>query len=412
MGPKARRAAAIKAAQTILNTVKAEDRDLTEDERAKLTEFEAEVKECDRLIEAAAGDEALFAAFKTAGGPLDDPGAADDEPYKAKSLGDHWAHHLKAKGLNSPKDIPTGLTVGAPELLFEKAATDTQTVGGATGAYGPLVTDLDTNFVMPKRDRLVIADLLQSGTVSGSAIKYAVFGALEGGTGYVAEGGTKPQLHVADPTWVTDALGEIAGWFKVTDDMAEDLPYMVSEINSTAVYDLGQKEEQALLFGNGTSPNLRGITQRSGIQTATKDADTAPDAILKAIGKVQTATGMSADGIVMHPTDYEALRLNKDGNGQYFGGGYFQGQYGNGGVMENPPVWGLRTVVTSAIPAGKVLVGAFKSAKLFTKGGIRVESTNSNVDDFINDKITTRLRKREGLQVKYPAAFVYLDLTV
>ncbi|WP_343120402.1 phage major capsid protein, partial [Clostridioides difficile] len=115
---------------------------------------------------------------------------------------------------------------------------------------------------------------------------------------------------------------------------------------------------------------------------------------------------------VMHPTDYEALRLNKDGNGQYFGGGYFQGQYGNGGVMENPPVWGLRTVVTSAIPAGKVLVGAFKSAKLFTKGGIRVESTNSNVDDFINDKITTRLRKREGLQVKYPAAFVYLDLTV
>ncbi|WP_315889651.1 hypothetical protein, partial [Streptomyces sp. P17] len=70
--------------------------------------------------------------------------------------------------------------MGAPELLFEKAATDTQTVGGATGAYGPLVTDLDTNFVMPKRDRLVIADLLQSGTVSGSAIKYAVFGALEG----------------------------------------------------------------------------------------------------------------------------------------------------------------------------------------------------------------------------------------
>ena len=81
-------------------------------------------------------------------------------------------------------------------------------------------------------------------------------------------------------------------------------------------------------------------------------------------------------------------------------------------IRVNPPVWGRRTVVTSAIPAGKVLVGAFGAAKLFKKGGIRVESTNSNQDDFINDKITTRLRQREGLQVKYPAAFVYLDLTV
>ena len=113
----------------------------------------------------------------------------------------------------------------------------------------------------------------------------------------------------------------------------------------------------------------------------------------------------------MNPTDYEEMRLSKDGNGQYFGGGYFTGTYGNGDIMLDPPVWGRRTVVTSAIPVGKVLVGAFKASKLFKKGGIRVESTNSNVDDFINDKITTRLRQREGLQVKFPSAYVYLDLS-
>ena len=412
MNAKARREAAIKAALDLINRVKARDGIMTDAERTELKGYDDTVKECDALIEAAKGDEDLFARMQAAGPVKSDTNDGGDAPYKAKSLGDHWAHTLKAKGLKTAKDIPSGVTVAADELVFGKAATDTQTVGGSTGAYGPMVTDVDTDFVMPKRDRLVVADLLQSGTVSGSAIKYPVFGALEGGTGYVSEGGTKPQLHVGDPTWLTDALGEIAGWFKVTDDMAEDLPYMVSEINSTAVYDLQYKEEQAILFGNGTAPNLRGITQRSGIQTATKGADSVADAIFKAAGKVQTATGLTADAIVMNPTDYEALRLSKDSNGQYFGGGFFTGPYGNGDVMVNPPVWGRRTVVTSAIPAGKVLIGAFSSAKLFKKGGIRVESTNSNVDDFINDKITTRLRQREGLQVKYPAAFVYLDLTV
>ena len=413
MNAKARREAAIKAALDLINRVKARgDNTMTDAERAEMKGYDDTVAECDVLIKAAEADEALFARMQDAGPVKSDDGHDGGNGYKAKSLGDHWAHTLKEKGLKSAKDIPSGVTVAAPELVFEKAATDTQVVGGANGAYGPMVTDVDTNFVMPKRDRLVIADLLTPGTIGGNAIKYPVFGALEGGTGYVSEGGLKPQLHVGDPTWVTDALGEIAGWFKVTDDMAEDLPYMVSEINTTAVYDLRFKEEQAILFGNGTAPNLRGITRRSGIQTATKGTASVADAIFKALGKVETATGLTADGIVINSQDYEALRLAKDANDQYYGGGYFTGQYGNGDIQVNPPVWGRRTVVTSAIPAGKVLVGAFGAAKLFKKGGIRVESTNSNQDDFINDKITTRLRQREGLQVKYPAAFVYLDLLV
>lgn len=113
---------------------------------------------------------------------------------------------------------------------------------------------------------------------------------------------------------------------------------------------------------------------------------------------------------MINPADYMAIRLSKDTNGQYFGGGFFTGPYGSGGIIEQPPLWGLRTVVTSAIAAGTVLVGAFQTAKVFRKGGIRVESTNSNVDDFINDKITVRVKERLGLQVKYPGAFVKITL--
>lgn len=376
----------------------AKDNTLTTDQAARLDTIKGDIESAQTREKSIAEGDALLAQFKSAG-PAKAPDASS-----ATSLGDHFVKSLGGRSLKTPG------TIAIPEF---KAATDTQAVGGNTGAFGPLVTDIDRSFVLPKRERLVIADLLGSGTVSGNAITYPVYGALEGGTDFVTEGGQKPQLHVADPTWRTDSLGEVAGWFKITDDMAEDLAYVVSEINSTALYDLAVKEEAALLSGNGTSPNLRGILNRTGIQTHAQGADNVPDAIFKATNKVQIATGFSADGIVINPADYEAVRLSKDSNGQYFGGGYFTGQYGVGGIQEQPPLWGKRTVVTSAIPAGTVLVGAFATAgKVFRKGGVRVESTNSHVDDFTNDKITIRVRERLGLQVKYPAAFVKVTLGV
>ena len=144
MNAKARREAAIKAALDLINRVKARDGIMTDAERTELKGYDDTVKECDALIEAAKGDEDLFARMQAAGPVKSDTNDGGDAPYKAKSLGDHWAHTLKAKGLKTAKDIPSGVTVAADELVFGKAATDTQTVGGSTGAYGPMVTDVDT----------------------------------------------------------------------------------------------------------------------------------------------------------------------------------------------------------------------------------------------------------------------------
>lgn len=379
----------------------AKENTITEEQAARFDGLKAEIEGEQTRLKAVAEGERIVKGLAESADSVDEE--QGDKP--AKSLGDHFFKSLKGRSLKTPG------TIVAPEF---KAATDTHFIGngGLSGAYGPLVTDVDRSFTLPNRPGPVIADLLGSGTVSGNAITYPVFGALEGGTGAVSEGGQKPQLHVADPTWETDALGEVAGWFKITDDMAEDAAYVVSEINSTALYDLAMKEEAALLSGSGTSPNLLGLLNRAGVQTeAAADNTDNADAIFRGMTKVQRGSGFNADGIVINPTDYEALRLSKDANGQYFGGGFFSGQYGNGGVPVQPPLWGLRTVVTTAISAGTVLVGAFNTAKVFRKGGVRVESTNSHEDDFTNDKITIRVRERLGLQVKYPAAFVKVTLS-
>ncbi|WRS30596.1 phage major capsid protein [Actinomycetaceae bacterium MB13-C1-2] len=387
------------AAQAIVDKATAENRDMTD---AEMKSFDEIMEKHAADVAAKERDEAMAKKLAFLNEPTPSPTQPDDAP--AKSLGDHFVKALGSRSLKEPGTFAPG------EF---KAASDVQTVGGSgLGApYGPLLTDVDKSFVHAKRERLVVADLMGSGTVSGNAITYPVFGVLEGGAGFVGEAGQKPQMHVASPTWVTDALGEVAGFFTLSDDMAEDLDYVVSEINSTAIYDLRAKEEAALLGGNGTSPNLRGVLNRSGIQTATQGADSVQDAIFKALTKVEEATDFTADGIVINPADYEALRLSKDSNGQYFGGGFFAGQYGAGDILVNPPLWGRKTVVTNAVAAGTVVVGAWaQAAKVFRKGGLRVESTNSHADDFTNDRITVRVRERLGLQVKYPAAFVKLTL--
>lgn len=392
-----------KSMQAIVAGAKASGRDLTDDE---MTDLEAKADEAQDLKGKIESAEKSAALMDRIGGMKSDSEAAQDESpagARAKSLGAHFIKHMGDRSLKERG------TIAAPEF---KAAEDAQAHGGNGGAYGPLLTDVDRSFVLPVRERLVVEDLLGSGSVSGTAITYPVFGALEGGTDFKGETGAMSQLHVGDPSWRTDALGEVAGFFKLTEDMAEDLDYVVSEINSTALYDLASKSEAAILSGDGTGVNLLGIRNRSGVQTHDQGADSVADALFKAIRRVQTGSGFSADGVLINPLDYEALRLNKDGNGQYFGGGYFSGQYGQGGIVEVPPLWGLRTVVSLAAPQGEPLVGAYRAAaKVFNKGGVRVESTNSHNDDFTNDRITVRVKRRLGLQVKYPAAFVKVALT-
>lgn len=403
MNRKEQRAAAFKAAQDIIDRAKAAGRDLTADENAALEQHIDEVKALDEQIaEAAKGDE-LVRRLGEMKSPVESL-SVDEVAPAAKSLGEHF---VKSVGESIRGRKGSKFDIVAPEF---KASTD---VHVTPGAVAPALTTIDTNIVTGVRRRLTVADLLGSETISGTALTYFVEGPLEGDFALVDENGQKPQIHFGDPTPVTESLKKIAAFFKESDEIVNDLPWLVSTINNRALYQLGLFEENQLLAGSGTGANLRGILNRSGIQTEAKAAsnDSAQDALFRAITKTVNGSGLDADGIVINPADYQALRLSKDNNGQYFGGGFFAGQYGNGTLQEQPPLWGLRTVVTPAISAGTALVGAFgQAASLIRKGGVTVETTNSDEDDFTNNRLTIRVEERIALAVRRPSAFVKVDL--
>lgn len=407
---KERRAALVKEANDLVSERKSAGTELSAEDRTKLQGLIDQVKGIDKDLDDIAKGTELKSALEGLGAPesgkeIKGDGSGDGgAAAEAKSLGDYF---VKSIGDNASVLSVRGGKFDAGE--FKAPATQTTTWPAGV----PILTDYDKTIVQARRERPTIADLCGSGTISGNAISYFVEAAMQGGFATVAEGGAKPQISFDNPTAVVDALKKIAGWIDMTDEFIEDLGFLKSEIDTRLLYQLTMFEEAQLLSGNGTGQNLLGIRNRSGVQVqaAPTDAKDNADAVFEAMTKVSTATSLTADALVIHPLDYQEFRLSKDGNGQYFGGGYFQGQYGNGSVLENPNLWGLRTVVTTAATQGEILLGAFRiGATVYRKGGVRVEATNTHADNFTNNKVTVRAEERVALAVRYPAAFVKVGL--
>jgi len=408
------RAAAHKSAGDIFAGAKAAGRSLNDEENVLVKKFLDEVDDLDLQIKKANESEMLVKRLGGLAPQQELPAAQTLGEQPAKSLGEHFVKSVG--GENAFRAFKSGavrnLVADEWAGFHVKANTDPNAVGTS---FGQVLTDVDRTIVRGFR-RPVVSDILGSGAISGTSVTYYTEGGVEGSFATVAETAQKPQMHFVNPTPVTDKLTKIAAWWDISDEMVEDLPYFVSEINNRGTYLLSLAEESQLLYGDGTGTNLTGLVNRSGIQTEAQGAtaDNAQDTIFRAMTKVSTATGLTADAVVINPADYQTLRLAKDGNNQYYGGGYFYQPYGEDNQpvgAGTPALWGLRTIISPAVAAKTVLVGAFQaSTTVYRKGGVRVETTNSDLGKFTKNIITTRIEERLALAVRIPLGIVKVTL--
>lgn len=309
----------------------------------------------------------------------------------AKSVGEYYVQSMQTAGLDVKSAIAHGYEVEC------KANTDTNVEGAPSAGYTPYLTQTDTEPARPYQRPLVVADLFSTGAITGTVLQYPVFDELEGNAKMVEETGAAPQVHWKDPTWKQDKIGKVASFFGISEDMMDDLSWVIGEINDAAQYDLKLQEETQLLSGNGSENNLTGLFNRE-IQTMNKDELSDADRLSKAALQITTTTNFQADAYVMNPLDFWKLTIAKDANGNYLN------------LTDGAKLWNIPTVATAAITEGTALVGAFKSAKVLRKGGLVVKMTDSDTDDFLHFKQKCRVSERLGLQVKYPKAFVKVTL--
>ncbi len=392
MTVKDRIAAEKKAAKSLLAIG---EENMTDEQFEQLKGHYAEIKKLEERASVFEG--AKSAVDDVAAGP-----AKAERKQAGATVGQHFIEELKAAGMTIAEAKTKGFTCSE-----FKANTDPHMTTDGPNKFDPYLTEIDSPVFQPRR-KISVADLFSQGTLEGSIIKYPVYNALEGGAKPVAEGGKASMSHLAIKEWKTDSLHKISTMWVETDEMMEDLPYVASEINDHCLFSLDLEEDDEMLNGDGSSEKIDGIFNRTTKTISKEDERTVPDRIFHAMTMINTATGFSADAMVISPADYEAIRLAKDANGQYYGGGFFMPAYGGTGtlVIEHTP-WGLVTVVTPACADKNCLVGAFKlGGKVFRKGGISVKATEAHGELFAEGKTSFRASKRVTLQVKYPDAFV------
>ena len=340
------------------------------------------VNEAQAAVDAAKAAEDLMNSF----GSVKKDAKEEKKEKEYKSLGEFAAAHVK------DVDVKQKFNVSTPAYKTAGPMKIPSSVQAAA-------TDIDKRIVEGYRRPLLIADLFGTERISGNALTYFVESAtVEGGPAVTAEGAKKPMMSFGDPTPKTVALKKIASYMKESDELIEDTPWLADAINGRGMYQHELAIEDYLIGA---------LLGTSGIGTG---AALTADGIFKAMMDVQNNSGLAADAIVINPTDYQTLRLAKDANNQYYGGGYFYGAYGNTPIAEQPNIWGLRTVVTSAIAKGTCVVGAFKlGGSVVRKNGVTVDMANTNEDDFIKNLVTILIEERLVLAVRRPAAFVKIS---
>lgn len=219
-----------------------------------------------------------------------------------------------------------------------------------------------------------------------------------------AQGAAKPESDITFAPYNV-AIETVAHWIKISKQLLADSPAIVAYIEGRLRDGLAQRVDRQILLGNGTTPNLSGLTDAGNFTAFTAGTGaTLVESINKA--KYQLwAVGHAPDTVVVNPADWGAMEVMREGAGT---GAYLYGAPGTAGSMSP---FGVTVVLSNHMPAGFFLVGNLRnSTALYQREGAVIEMGFVN-DDFTKNLITIRAEERLGLGVDIPSAILYGDFS-
>lgn len=253
--------------------------------------------------------------------------------------------------------------------------------------------------------------VLQENVFTNSAAEVAESAAVDG-TGLT--GGVKPESGITF-TEATFPVRTIAHWVPITRQLLADLAFMRSYIEDRLRVGIERREDGQILNGNGTTPNLRGILNTSGIQVLDDTYFTgAPvlnagtqvenfNRLRRAKRMIRITGGATPTFFVLNPEDLEELETAGDANKVYYGPGPFT----NGDI---PRIWGLPVVESENIAAGTALAGDGMMAAVVDREDTQIYTTDSHSDFFIRNILVILAEERIALPVFRPVAFAKVTL--
>lgn len=395
----------------ILDAAELEGRSLTDEERAEVKGHTADAARWSGILESSKEQRAFRRAIEelNPAGPITDTVESEDltlsgvkttdtlgeifvksgvgRALKAAKVEGRLPEKFRTQGVTVPYGF--GRKAGSSPLLESNTAE-------VFAAFRTLLPGVETPGLVQLRP--TIADVLPviQITVGNTAVwrEATARDTLALSDVPVAEGSTKPTVAY-DFNVRSAQLIKIAAITKMSEEYLEDDTAIVSFVNADLPLQIRYVEEDYL-----ADVLYDSVTDASSLS----GASTPWDEILAAATVIQEAGG-SPDAFLVTPTNWAEMLVSKfsGGDEHYTGGGPFSS-------TGNP--WSLRPIVTRAATNDHPLVGDFGGgARLFRKGAIRLDSTNSDEDDFQNNLVTIRAEMREKVVKTYPEFFKTADIS-
>jgi len=282
------------------------------------------------------------------------------------------------------------------------------------------VPSIGTGVIEPERlaripqvsadERLRIRDVINTGQTGAGSVEYVRQDSASNLAAPTAAGVAKPEEDVTYSLQQTP-VRTIAGWMPVQNQQLDDWAQLRSLIDGRLRYSVSRTEEEQVLYGDGTAPNLEGLLVVSGTNDIALNgrysaADhTLIDVVRMGITDVMVS-GYEANAVVLHPYDWETIVLTKGTDDRYV----WVVITDNNGSR----IWGVRVVeavgaASRSTGARNILVGDFQmGAQLLDRMQLTVQIGLVN-DQFIKNMRTILAEERIALPIYAPAAFAKFE---
>lgn len=281
-------------------------------------------------------------------------------------------------------------------LILELKAVGDMSTGNVTGGtrYGEL---FNPNIIDGVSRKVHMDQVLPGGSIgAGNTFTFMrENGVGEGNPAPVTEGATKSQFDF-DLEEATVNIETIAGWLRVTRKAMSNIPGFISFLQRRIPERFRNVLDSQVLYGNGTTPNLKGILTAGNFQASTAAiADPLIEKLIDDIATLEDTYERDANGILLRPVDYYSFFKNKSsGSGVY---DLPQGVSIEGGQLR---LFGIPAFASTAITAPDYVVGDFnQGAQLLTQEAMRIEFFEQDGDNVRTNKVTVRVEGNYALPV-------------
>lgn len=316
-----------------------------------------------------------------------------EAPPTAKSFGSLLSESGALDAARKHAAVSVDLDLDAKSWLLQSKAVFSTTAGW------PPETTRTGRVVFDEQREIELLDIIPTIATNQSAIVYMEETTFTNAAAERAEGGAYAESALA-LTERSVPVRSIGTSLPVTDEQLEDEEGVRDYIEQRLAFMVRQRLDGQIINGAGVAPNLTGTLNVSGINTQAKGTDSIPDAIYKAADLVRTVGRAVPSVVIMHPTNWQGVRLLKTTDGVYIWGA----------PTEQGParIWGLPVVVTTAITAGTAIVGDYtRFAGLHLRRGVQIE-TGYVGDDFTSGRVTFRAGLRAAVVHYRPSAFTQI----